>query len=113
MSQRIRSHENSTHYAVACAIYEQWRNRGTIKEAWHESLLEKTNFWQNVSERLVNVTFMLAKCNLFFGGSSGELSNDNKGNFLSIIQLLIKFDTVLDKFLQLSKIFKSFDTKMN
>ena len=46
---------------------------------------------------------MLAKCNLPFCGSSEELLKDNKGNFLSIIQLLAKYDTVLDKLLQLPK----------
>ena len=69
----------------------------------HESLLEKTNFWQNVLERLVHATFMLAKCCLTFCGSSEELLKDNKGNFLSVIQLLAKYDIVLDKILQLSK----------
>ena len=82
-------------------IYEQWRNRETIEEALHESLLEKTNFWQNVLERLVNVTFMVGKCNLSFRGSSEELRKDNKDNFLCIIQLLSKYDTVLYKLLQL------------
>ena len=43
---------------------------------------------------------MLTKCNIPFRGSSEELSKDNKGNFLSIIQLLAKHDTVLDKRLQ-------------
>ena len=46
---------------------------------------------------------MLAKRNLPFRGSSEELSKDNKGNFLSIIQLLAKYDAVLDKLLQLPK----------
>ena len=55
---------------------------------------EKTNFWKNVLERLVNVALMLAKCNLPFRGSSEELLKDNKGNFLSIIQLLVKCETV-------------------
>ena len=41
----------------------------------------KTNFWQNVLERLVNVTLMLEKCNLPFRKSSEQLSKDNKGNF--------------------------------
>ena len=49
---------------------------------------------KNVLERLVNVTLMLSKCNLPFHGSSGKLSNDNKGDFLSIMQLLSKYDTV-------------------
>ena len=60
-------------------------------EALHESLLEKTNFWQNALERLVNVTLMLAKCNLPIHGSTEELSK--KGNFLSIIQILAKYDS--------------------
>ena len=77
------------------------RNRGTIEEALQESLLEKTNFWQNVLERLVNVTLMLAKCNLPFREFSEELLKDNKGHFLSIIQLFAKY--VLVKLLQLSK----------
>ena len=46
---------------------------------------------------------MLAKCNLPLRGSSEELSKDNKSNFLSIIQLLAKFDTAYDKLLQLPK----------
>ena len=69
----------------------------------HESLLKKTNFWQNVLERLLNVTLILAKCYLLFRESSEELSKDNKGNFLSIIQLLAKYNAVLDKLLQLPK----------
>ena len=60
---------------------------------------EETNLWQNVLERLENVTLMLAKCNLPFRGSTEELSKDNKSNFFPIIQLLAKYDIVLDKFL--------------
>ena len=40
---------------------------------------------------------MLAKGKLPFRGSSEELLKDNKGNFLSIIQLLAKYNTVLDE----------------
>ena len=75
----------------------------TIEEALHKSSLEKTKFWQNVLKRLVNVTLMLAKCNLSFCGSNKELLKDNKGNFFSIIQLLAKYDTVLHILIQLSK----------
>ena len=46
---------------------------------------------------------MLAMCNLPFRGSTEELSSENKGNFLSIIQLIAKYDSVLDKLLQLLK----------
>ena len=46
---------------------------------------------------------MLAKCNLLFRESREEHLKDNKGKFLSIKQLLSKYDTVLDKHLQLPK----------
>ena len=80
--------------------------RGTIEEALHKSLLEKTNFWQSVLERLVNVTLTLVKCNLPFRRSSEELSKNNKDNFLSIIQLLAKY-TVLDKLYNYQKILQN------
>ena len=103
LSQRIRSHETSASHAEACVVYEQWRNNKTIEETLHVSLLEKTNFWQKVLERLLNVTLMLAMYTLPFRGSTEEVSNENKGNFLSIIQLIAKYDSVLDKLLQLPK----------
>ena len=78
---------------------KQGNNRRSVARVF----AEKTNFWQNVLEKLVNVALMLAKCNLPFRRSSEELSKDNKGNFLFIIQLLAKYDTVLDKLLQLPK----------
>ena len=83
--------------------YMSNRESKAIEEALHEPLLEKTNFRQKVSERLLNVTLMLTMCNLPFCGSSEKLSNDNKGNFLSVIQLLAKCGTVLDKLLLLPK----------
>ena len=43
-----------------------------------------------------------------FRGSSKVLLKDYKGNFLSIIQLLAKHDTVLDKLLQLPKGFPKY-----
>ena len=45
--QRIQSHDSSTHHAEACVIYEEWRNRGIIEKALHESFpkhFAKTNF---------------------------------------------------------------------
>ena len=56
----------------------------------------------------MNVTLMLAKCNLAFRRPSEELLKDNKGNFLSIVQLLAKYDTILDKPLQLPKSFSEY-----
>ena len=45
----------------------------------------------------------VSKVQLTFSQSSKKLSKDNKGNFLPIIQLLAKYDTVLNKLLELPK----------
>ena len=74
--------------------------QGTIEEAFHESLLKKTNLAKSfgkISECYVDASTV----QLTFRGSSEELLKDNKGNFVSIIQLLSKYDTVLDKLIQL------------
>ena len=67
----------------------------------------KNKLLQNVFEKLMNVTLMLAKCNLPFRGFSEELSKDNKGNFLSIIRVLAKYDTVLDNLYNYLKVLKN------
>ena len=94
---------NAPHIVRRRVSHVSKERQGAVQEALHESLLEKTNFWQNILKRLANVTSMLAKCNLPFRRSSEELSKNNKGNCLSIIQLLAKYDSVLDKLLQLPK----------
>ena len=78
---------------------KQENNRRSVERVF----AGKKNLWQNVLERLVNVTLMLAKCNLSFCGFSEELSKDSKSSFLSIIQILAKYDTALGKLLQLFK----------
>ena len=67
----------------------------------------KNKLLQNLFEKLMNVTLMLAKCNLPFRGFSEELSKDNKGNFLSIIRVLAKYDTVLDNLYNYLKVLKN------
>ena len=76
---------------------------GDNRRSFARVFTRKANFWQNVLKRLVLVMLMLAKCNLPFRESSKKLSKNNKGNFLSIIQLFAKYDTILDKLLQLPK----------
>ena len=51
LSQRIRSHESSTHHAEACFIYEQGRNRRITEEALLKFLLKKTKFWAKCFEK--------------------------------------------------------------
>ena len=67
------------------------------KQAKRRKIAEAARNFQQLRSWLTR-----AKYNLLFRGSNEELSKDNKGNFLSII-FLAKYDTVLDKLLQLPK----------
>lgn len=50
-------------------------------------------------ERIFDVTLTLATCNLAFRKSSEKLGSNSKGNFLSIIELLSKYDPILQELL--------------
>ena len=64
--QRIRSHESSTHHVETCVLYEQWRNRGTIEEALHESLLEKNKLLAKRLEKTSECYVDVGKVQLTF-----------------------------------------------
>lgn len=96
LSDRIKTHENSQHHADSCLVYEQWRRHGSIDDALEKGLKEERNFWRKVLKRVLDVSLMLATCNLPFRGDSWHITDRNKGNFLSLIELLSKYDTILE-----------------
>lgn len=99
ISERILSHEGSIIHARACVVYEQWRKHRTIDVTVDKRLEEEKNFWRKVLERILNVTLTLATCNLAFRGTNEKFEHNNKGNFLSIIELLSKYDPILHELL--------------
>uniref|UniRef100_H3A7B8 DUF4371 domain-containing protein n=1 Tax=Latimeria chalumnae TaxID=7897 RepID=H3A7B8_LATCH len=52
---------------------------------------------RQVLEHLINVTLTLSMCNLAFRGHREVLGHANSRNFLSIVELLAKYDLVLKK----------------
>ncbi|CAK6977314.1 hypothetical protein F7725_021412 [Scomber scombrus] len=58
------------------------------------------NYSRQVLERIINVTITLATCNLSFRGHREIIGQSNSGNFLSIIQLLARYDQVLKELLE-------------
>lgn len=51
-------------------------------------------------ERLLNVTLFLASRNLSFRGNTNRLDEPDNGNFLGLVELLAKYDTILHDHLQ-------------
>ncbi|XP_050524180.1 uncharacterized protein LOC126895898 [Daktulosphaira vitifoliae] len=99
LSERVKSNETSECHKNSCTVYEMWRKKGTIDIVSVEILRKERMFWRKVLERILDVTMILATCNLAFRGSSDKIEDLNKGNFLSIIALLAKYDPVMSELL--------------
>lgn len=76
-----------------CSIYEMWWKNKIFDIASHESLRENIIF-SAVLEQILDVPIMLATCNLAFRSSKENIGDSNKGNFLSVIKLLAKYDPI-------------------
>ncbi|KAF3856735.1 hypothetical protein F7725_017458 [Dissostichus mawsoni] len=76
-------------------LYEQWKTNGTIDADMERNVRNAAQFWRQVVERIVNVTLTLASSNLAFRGHREVLGQGKAGNFLSIIELLARYDPVL------------------
>ena len=81
------------------AIKKHWDNRRSVARVFARKNKLLAKCFRKTRKCFVDVS----KAQLTFRRSSEELSKDNKGNFLFIIQLFAKYDTVLDKLLQLPK----------
>lgn len=97
LSNRITEHEDSKDHMECCVVYYHWRLNKTLTEETEEMIRKKANYWRQVLERVINVTLMLAMSNLPFRGHRENENSSNKGNFLSVIDLIAKYDPVLDK----------------
>ena len=95
LSSKIAVHEATQIHLGACVVYEQWKLNGTIDADMERDIRNAANFWRQVLERIVNVTLTLASCNLAFRGHREAIGKANSGNFLSIIELLARYDPVL------------------
>ncbi|KAF0769725.1 Uncharacterized protein FWK35_00022169 [Aphis craccivora] len=69
----------------------------TIDAAHQRVLNNETRHWQNVLESLMAIIEFLGKQCLPFRGTNDVLYENNNGNFLGLVQLLAKFDSVLSE----------------
>ncbi|XP_032621703.1 zinc finger MYM-type protein 1-like [Chelonoidis abingdonii] len=101
---RLAEHENSKghlHAVLSCCDLQQRLSAEKATDAIQPKLTDQeAKHWHQVSERLVAVVQLLAERNLPFYGSDEQLGTSYNGNFLGLIELLGKFDPVMQEHLQ-------------
>ncbi|XP_022180482.1 uncharacterized protein LOC111040778 [Myzus persicae] len=97
----VKEHETSKiHFNSLKKWMEQsarLNSNQTIHAAHQRVLNNETRHWQNVLERLMAIIEFLGKQCLPFRGTNDVLYENNNGNFLGLVQLLAKFDSVLSE----------------
>lgn len=103
IGESLSSHENSKAHLI---FHQQWnelalrlRTNKTIDACNQRMLDEETKHWKNVLERLLAIVHFLAQQCLPFRGTSDKLFVHDNGNFLKLVELISKFDTVMSEHL--------------
>ena len=98
---KLPDHEVSQNHKQC---YLQWREleRRFLTETDINSHLEKNyaakvKYWRDLFKRLLAVTLFLGERGLAFRGSTNNIGDSSNGNFLGIIELIAKFDPILER----------------
>ncbi|XP_078542257.1 zinc finger MYM-type protein 1-like [Lissotriton helveticus] len=103
LSPKVHNHETSEEH-LHCL--EKWKTLAAGLRL-HKTIdaksialmdIEKKK-WRDILHRLLDITLVLAKQNLAFRGHNGDESSLNKGNFLEMVEMLSKYDSVLKEHL--------------
>ena len=109
-SDRIRNHEKTTSHKnakVASVLYQECSDMKSLLD--HESKTREVERVKNVKvnreilKRIVDVIVLLGKQGLVFRGHKENMAKDadlNNGNFLELLKLLGKYDSILGSHLK-------------
>lgn len=99
VQERLISHETSPEHFKCMAQWTEAHLRLNKNSAIDQELIDQvrrtTERWQEILKRIVEIILYLAQHNIAFRGSSCKLFTPNNGNFLGLVQLLGKFDSVM------------------
>jgi hypothetical protein len=69
----------------------------TIDKVAQRELEKENDHWRKVLLRIILIVKFLAKLNLAFRGSNSKLYQDNNGNFMGMVEMIAKFDPVIQE----------------
>lgn len=106
LSEILKSHEESPrhkeNYKTWVETELRFTNKKTIDQQAQNLILSEMNRWKSVLERLISIVLYLAENNLAFRGKSDKLYTPRNGKFLGLVQLLAKYDPVMQEHVRLA-----------
>ncbi|KAK3182804.1 hypothetical protein Dsin_030090 [Dipteronia sinensis] len=97
--ERLREHENNiehiTNMSTLIDLLIRLKKNETIDKNIQEQITKEKNCWKKVLVRIIAVVEYLTKHNLAFRGTKERIHEDNNGNFLGLIEMIAKFDLVM------------------
>ena len=73
------------------------RKKITIDKEIQEQINKEKEHWEKVLVRIITIIKYISKNNLAFHGTNEKIYQKGNGNFLSLIELLAKFDLVMQE----------------
>jgi hypothetical protein len=100
LSEKIKIHQQSDVHIDAVIVHQQWKRGGCIEEALDLNIREERSKWIKVLSRLFDITLTLAENNLAFRGDNEVIGEQSSGNFLALVGLVARYDTVLEELIK-------------
>ncbi|CAG9761246.1 unnamed protein product [Ceutorhynchus assimilis] len=97
----LKNHEVSMAHLVAQKSWSELSirlNQKQVIDASMQRIIDsETRHWTNVLQRIISIIQCLGESCLALRGSSDKLFENNNGNFLKLVQLLAKFDPIMEE----------------
>ena len=104
ISYRLKSHETSNEHMQNMRRWIELerilQKNLTIDKALQDQINKDREHWRQVFVRIVSVVSFLCKNNLAFRGSTEKIYEENNGNFLGIIEMIVEFDPIMKEHLR-------------
>ncbi|TYJ39915.1 hypothetical protein E1A91_A04G102600v1, partial [Gossypium mustelinum] len=99
ISERLKQHENSSEHMTNMNTWNEMKIRldknKTIDKSLQEQFMKEKERWKQVLLRIFSTVNCHATHNLAFRGSNEKLFQDSNGNFLGLIEMIAKFDVII------------------
>ena len=99
LNPKISEHESSSRHL---STLEKWKTLAvrlkidkTIDKENQIVINQEAKKWRTILYRLLDITLFLAQQNLAFRGHREDITSENRGNFLELVNLMGKYDPAL------------------